>query len=413
MSKLVLFGLLLGRLAVADNDRGLLLQPVQSETHIGVNEDFGPRETWVPILDVKLPTFHEGIDFRVAPGTPVLAADTGRVVFAGRSKSSGNAIIIDHGNGFSTRYYNLRSVSVRPGQVVSQGASIGEAGVSDPVLGGFRLHFKLRKGSPKLFHEMPRGMAIDPLPLFGKNYLRARPATVPNGLRIGSGSVLTFPSDEKHHSQDSGKTKSSSEQIDRTSIQHADAGDFPIESTLTPSAAPVSESPAGHDTLVKVSRGRCGAAVGSDCVEGLCCSRWGFCGKGPEFCETSSSGPGLVRADGRCGPKADGASCKQGQCCSKLGYCGTGSSYCSNSLKSHTSEFVKRNPEKVVRTSRDSEDPAIMIWIGSVVAGSVFGAFVAFFGVILHRRRSSLISLPIGNDVTSKLFVRSRASMSQ
>lgn len=57
----------------------------------------------------------------------------------------------------------------------------------------------------------------------------------------------------------------------------------------------------------------------ANCAQGSCCSKYGYCGTGPDYC-TGGSNPG------NCGNT--GAPCASGQCCSKYGYCGTGPDYC-------------------------------------------------------------------------------------
>ncbi|GIW48590.1 MAG: hypothetical protein KatS3mg079_066 [Caloramator sp.] len=47
---------------------------------------------------------HQGIDLAGPTGTPIYAADTGKVVFAGWMGSYGKCIMIDHGNGYRTVY---------------------------------------------------------------------------------------------------------------------------------------------------------------------------------------------------------------------------------------------------------------------------------------------------------------------
>lgn len=69
---------------------------------------------------------HKGID--IAGSGSVRAADNGRVVQAGWDGDYGNSILIDHGNGMKTRYGHLRSISVKVGDVVSQGKAIGVMG---------------------------------------------------------------------------------------------------------------------------------------------------------------------------------------------------------------------------------------------------------------------------------------------
>jgi murein DD-endopeptidase MepM/ murein hydrolase activator NlpD len=90
---------------------------------------------------------HEGIDIGAATGTPIRAAQGGRVVSAGWEGAYGNAIYIDHGSGLQTHYAHLSRIQVSSGSSVSQGAVIGLSGASGNVTGP-HLHFEvLRNGT--------------------------------------------------------------------------------------------------------------------------------------------------------------------------------------------------------------------------------------------------------------------------
>lgn len=88
--------------------------------------------------------FHSGLDFRAPAGTEVLAAGTGRVVFAGRSGGYGNMIDIEHGDGLVTRYGHLSQIGVRVGQLVAVGDIIGAVGSTGRSTGA-HLHFEVRR----------------------------------------------------------------------------------------------------------------------------------------------------------------------------------------------------------------------------------------------------------------------------
>lgn len=86
--------------------------------------------------------WHPGIDLAANPGTPVYAANGGRVIFAGWSNwGYGNAIVISHGP-FQTLYGHLSSVNVRCGETVVSGQPIGGVG-STGNSSGPHLHFEL------------------------------------------------------------------------------------------------------------------------------------------------------------------------------------------------------------------------------------------------------------------------------
>jgi hypothetical protein len=87
---------------------------------------------------------HLALDIGAALGEPISASDSGVVVFAGWSTGGyGNAVAIDHGNGYQTLYAHLNSVSVHCGQSVSQGQTIGYGGSTGNSTGP-HLHFEIR-----------------------------------------------------------------------------------------------------------------------------------------------------------------------------------------------------------------------------------------------------------------------------
>ncbi|MCA8422343.1 peptidoglycan DD-metalloendopeptidase family protein [Burkholderia seminalis] len=100
----------------------------------------------------------KGIDIANAPGTPVVAAAPGVVVYAGNGlRGYGNLIILKHNADYLTAYAHNRALLVKEGQSVTQGQSIAEMGNSDSDR--VALHFELRYG----------GRSIDP-----SRYLPAR-----------------------------------------------------------------------------------------------------------------------------------------------------------------------------------------------------------------------------------------------
>jgi murein DD-endopeptidase MepM/ murein hydrolase activator NlpD len=91
---------------------------------------------------------HEGIDIGVGYGTPIHAAASGRVVYAGWMSGYGNLVAIDHGGGISTAYGHQSSIAVSVGQIVSQGQTIGYVGCTGHCFGP-HLHFEVRiNGAP-------------------------------------------------------------------------------------------------------------------------------------------------------------------------------------------------------------------------------------------------------------------------
>jgi murein DD-endopeptidase MepM/ murein hydrolase activator NlpD len=89
-------------------------------------------------------SFHEGIDFPAETGTPVVAAASGKVVYAEWHPQYGKMIEIDHGNGLVSRYAHAAELRVKEGDLVVRGqriASVGSTGRST----GPHLHFEVRQ----------------------------------------------------------------------------------------------------------------------------------------------------------------------------------------------------------------------------------------------------------------------------
>jgi murein DD-endopeptidase MepM/ murein hydrolase activator NlpD len=94
---------------------------------------------------------HEGLDIAAGYGTPIAAAASGTVIYAGWMGGYGNLIIIDHGGGIATAYAHQSSFAVGGGPV-SQGQTIGFVGCTGHCYGP-HLHFEVRVN----------GSAVDPL----------------------------------------------------------------------------------------------------------------------------------------------------------------------------------------------------------------------------------------------------------
>ncbi len=86
---------------------------------------------------------HSGADLRAGTGTPILAANRGRVVLAKNLFFSGNAVFLDHGLGVYSVYLHLSEIQVEPGDMVERGEIVGLAGATGRVTGP-HLHWGVR-----------------------------------------------------------------------------------------------------------------------------------------------------------------------------------------------------------------------------------------------------------------------------
>ena len=95
---------------------------------------------------------HAGVDIPLPEGTPLRAADSGRVAIAGWTGGYGNYTCIQHTGSLSTCYAHQSSIGASVGQNVSQGQIIGRSGNTGNSTGP-HLHFEVRQG----------GSPVDPM----------------------------------------------------------------------------------------------------------------------------------------------------------------------------------------------------------------------------------------------------------
>jgi murein DD-endopeptidase MepM/ murein hydrolase activator NlpD len=88
---------------------------------------------------------HSGVDFGADAGAPVVAAATGRVVYAGPLPVRGTTVVIDHGAGVFTGYCHLSAILVAAEQDVRAGEEIAKVGASGLATGP-HLHWEVAVG---------------------------------------------------------------------------------------------------------------------------------------------------------------------------------------------------------------------------------------------------------------------------
>lgn len=99
---------------------------------------------------------HEGIDLAGDTGSPIFASKSGTVVSSGWDGNYGYAVVIDHGNGYKTRYAHCSALCVKKGDTVEQGQQIAKLGNTGRSTGP-HLHFEILKN----------GSQINPAPYIG------------------------------------------------------------------------------------------------------------------------------------------------------------------------------------------------------------------------------------------------------
>jgi murein DD-endopeptidase MepM/ murein hydrolase activator NlpD len=139
--------------------RFFLKSPLKFEPRITSRFSYSRRH---PILNVQ--RAHLGVDYAAPIGAPVAAVANGVVTRAGFSGDAGRLVAVRHSSGYESLYLHLSSVSVHPGQRVSQGELVGRVG-SSGLSTGPHLDYRLKKNgvfvNPLTEHRrMPPGEPI-------------------------------------------------------------------------------------------------------------------------------------------------------------------------------------------------------------------------------------------------------------
>ena len=139
--------------------RTVLSQATDEIVEVGTrNIGIGTGEFAVPLSHYTLPPafkyrwgrLHGGVDLAVDEGTPVYAADNGKVIVAEDSGNGyGSYIILDHQNGFKTLYGHNSRLLVSVGDVVGKGEKIALSGNTGNSTGP-HLHFEVQVNDEKV-----------------------------------------------------------------------------------------------------------------------------------------------------------------------------------------------------------------------------------------------------------------------
>ncbi|MFC3711725.1 M23 family metallopeptidase [Sphingoaurantiacus capsulatus] len=145
--------------------KGLMKTPIDGAR---MSSGFGMRLH--PILGYS--RLHKGVDFAAGTGTPIMAAASGTVVYAGVYRGYGNHVRIRHANGIETTYSHMSRFGKggRVGARIEQGQVIGYVG-STGMSTGPHLHYEVYL----------KGRAVDP-----------RSAKLPFGVQLAGSDMSRF-----------------------------------------------------------------------------------------------------------------------------------------------------------------------------------------------------------------------------
>jgi murein DD-endopeptidase MepM/ murein hydrolase activator NlpD len=122
--------------------RGRFVRPVAGQE---APSGFGARR----IINGKPRAPHGGADYAAERGTPVVAANSGRIALVADFFFPGRLVVVDHGLGLYTLYFHLDSVAVTDGETVDRGQQLGAVGATGRATGP-HLHFGAQVGAARI-----------------------------------------------------------------------------------------------------------------------------------------------------------------------------------------------------------------------------------------------------------------------
>lgn len=143
--------------------RAVLSRATNAVVAVGTrNIGIGTGQLMIPLTSYRFTSgfkyrddhWHKGVDLATEIGSPVYAADNGKVIVSEWSDSYGNYIILDHGNGLKTLYAHNSALLVHVGDVVAKGTQIALSGNTGNSTGPhvhFEVHINGIAVNPELY----------------------------------------------------------------------------------------------------------------------------------------------------------------------------------------------------------------------------------------------------------------------
>ncbi len=103
---------------------GYFLEGVEGTIKMGFGREVYLNNSAEPVYR------NNGVDYATDADAPVAACNAGQVVYVGSLDYAGNIVVIEHGYGLKTWYYNLGTIAVSVGDTVTRGQYLGTAGMS-------------------------------------------------------------------------------------------------------------------------------------------------------------------------------------------------------------------------------------------------------------------------------------------
>jgi murein DD-endopeptidase MepM/ murein hydrolase activator NlpD len=117
-----------------------------------ISDVFGTSRTF----NGRVQSVHQGLDYAVPEGTPVIALNSGTVVLAQPLYFEGGCVVLDHGQGLFTLYMHFSKIEAKEGDHVTKGQELGLSGGTGRATGP-HLHVAVRW----------QGIYVNPITLLG------------------------------------------------------------------------------------------------------------------------------------------------------------------------------------------------------------------------------------------------------
>ena len=144
-------------------DKPLWTGPFVQPRNTKVFSNFAETRTYVYEGQTVDTQVHVGFDLASTKQSPVPAANSGTVAFAGPLTIYGNTVIVDHGLGLQTLYAHLSSIDVKPGDAVDKGHVLGRSGTTGLAVGD-HVHFEV----------LVSGVSVTPVEWWDGKWIRDR-----------------------------------------------------------------------------------------------------------------------------------------------------------------------------------------------------------------------------------------------
>ncbi|MBT5874777.1 MAG: M23 family metallopeptidase [Candidatus Latescibacteria bacterium] len=144
----------IGAAYISVRDSLLMDGPFRMPTEkVTITGEYGSRR----VFNGQLRSVHSGLDMRAYAGTPLYAAQSGRVKLAKNLFYSGNHVLIEHGMGIYSSYSHMSKLEVKTGEWVEEGQLMGLSGATGRVTAA-HLHWTVNvngvRVSPLQFYDV-------------------------------------------------------------------------------------------------------------------------------------------------------------------------------------------------------------------------------------------------------------------